>query len=307
MNSGNISNEEKTKQKFEIDNLKSNIVFKQIVNYIKKTKFLEIMRHNKKLQKRLNLSINDYKEYSQIEIELKLIDNNYGRFINLPDEQQKYYHIFFDNSSEEIKRNYLNENEKVKTIKILIDFEVKSFRELFSNTRVISSINFINFKRKNINNMSHMFYECSSLKELNLSNFITNNVTDMSYTFAYCSSLEELNLSNFNTNNVTNMKGMFSHCSSLKELNLSNFNTNNVTNMSDMFCECSSLKELNLSNFYTNNVTDMCYMFCECSSLKELNLSNFNTNNVIYMRYMFEGCSEKLMKKIKEKNKSIMI
>jgi len=50
MNSGNISNEEKTKQKFKIDNLKINIIFKQIVNYIKKTKFLEIIRHNKKLQ-----------------------------------------------------------------------------------------------------------------------------------------------------------------------------------------------------------------------------------------------------------------
>ena len=44
---------------------------------MKKSKSLEIMKYNKRLQKRLNLNINNYKEYSQIytpiEIELKLL------------------------------------------------------------------------------------------------------------------------------------------------------------------------------------------------------------------------------------------
>ena len=44
------------------------------------------MKYNKKLQKRLNVNINDYKEYSQlyssIEIELKVNDNIYDIFIN---------------------------------------------------------------------------------------------------------------------------------------------------------------------------------------------------------------------------------
>ena len=43
----------------------------------------------------------------------------------------KYYHIYFDKSKEEIKRNYLNENEKVKIINIRIDYQVKYFKELF--------------------------------------------------------------------------------------------------------------------------------------------------------------------------------
>ena len=65
---------------------------------MKKNKSLEIMKYNKKLQKRANLNINDYKEYfqlySSIEIELKLVDNKYGTFINIPDEEKEYYHIF---------------------------------------------------------------------------------------------------------------------------------------------------------------------------------------------------------------------
>ena len=45
---------------------------------MKKNKSLEIKKYNKKLQKRLNLSINDYKEYYQsIEIELKIVENGY--------------------------------------------------------------------------------------------------------------------------------------------------------------------------------------------------------------------------------------
>ena len=51
MNLGIISNEIQTKSKNSFENIKSNFVFKKIVEY------------NKSLQKRLNLSINDYKEY----------------------------------------------------------------------------------------------------------------------------------------------------------------------------------------------------------------------------------------------------
>ena len=46
---------------------------------MKENKSLEIVKYNKKLQIKLNLSINDYKEYSQkrssIEIEIKIADN----------------------------------------------------------------------------------------------------------------------------------------------------------------------------------------------------------------------------------------
>ena len=94
---------------------------------------------------------------------------------------------------------------KKTKLKIIIDFQVKSFYELFYNCECIEYIYFSKFYRNNINNMGFMFWGCSSLKELNLSNFNTINVTDMSDMFYECSSLKELNLNNFNTNNVINM------------------------------------------------------------------------------------------------------
>ena len=102
---------------------------------MKKDNKLDIIKYNKRLQKRLNLSINDYKEYSQlyilIEIELKIIDNKYGDFINISDEEMNYYHIYFDNSKEEINRNYLNENEKVNFINIELIIKLNHLKDYF--------------------------------------------------------------------------------------------------------------------------------------------------------------------------------
>ena len=60
---------------------------------------------------------------------------------------------------------------------MIIDYQVKSFKELFYFCNCIESIYFKKFYRKNIINMHSMFYGSSSLKELNLNNFITTNVT----------------------------------------------------------------------------------------------------------------------------------
>ena len=180
MNSMNISKNEKTKI---FENIKSVYFLRKTFNIIKKTKCLNIIRYNKKLQKRLNISVNDYRAFCKIEIELKLYSYIYEgcKFINIPENEKEYYHIYFDDSNEEIKRNYLEENEKVKIIKIKIDYQVKSFKELFSYCYCIESINFKKFYRNNITDMSCIFFGCSSLKELYLNNFNTNNVTNMSY------------------------------------------------------------------------------------------------------------------------------
>ena len=231
MNPANTSNIEKSKGKksvVELNNLENDDILKKIFDNMKKNKSLEVLKYNKKLQKRLNLSIDDYKEYLSIEIELKTVDEIYDKFINIPEGEKEYYHIYFDNSEEEIKRNYLNKNEEVKVIKILIDYQVKSFNKLFDSCKCISSITFKRFDRNNITDMSYMFDGCSSLKELNLSNFNTINVTDMKFMFFKCSSLKVLNLSKFNTHNVNNMSSMFAGCSSLIVLKISNFNTNKV-------------------------------------------------------------------------------
>jgi len=309
MNSSSEMNKNKNKSKNIFKNLKNDYFLRNVFNNLLEKRSLDIIKYNKYIKDRINISIKDYKEYSEIyspiEIEIKPANNQFGNFININEENEKYYHIYFNNNKQEIKRNYLNENEKVEKLKIIIDYQVKSLKELFNNCGCIECIYFKKFYRNNINDMRLMFFGCFSLKELNVSNFNTNNVTNMEYMFSDCSSLTELNLSNFNTNNVTNMENIFEDCSSLTELNLSNFNTNNVINMRGMFIGCSSLKELNLPNFNTNKVTNMSGIFKGCYSLKELNLPNFNTNNVINIDGMFYGCSNQFQNKIRARYKNI--
>ena len=176
------------------------------------------MKYNENIKKRINININDYKEYSEkyssIEIEIKPVSNEYGNFINIEkEEDEKYYHIYFNDNKEKVKRKYIKENEEIKIIRIIIDYQVQSFEKLFFDCKCVESLTFKKFYRNNINNMASMFYGCSSLKELNLNNFNNNNVTNMDYMFYGCSSLKELNLNNFNTNNVNYMLGMFYGCS----------------------------------------------------------------------------------------------
>ena len=243
-----------------IENIKSRYILSKIYNNMTKKKKLEIVKYNKRIQNRINLSVNDYKEYSEtftpIEIEIIPTKDKCDKFINIDKNDKLYYHIYFNDNKEEIKNKYeIDEQDKVTKIKIIIDYQVKSFKNLFYNCKCIESINFKKFYRNNIINMSYMFFQCSSLKELNLNNFNTINVTDMTGMFSLCSSLKELNLSNFNTNNVIDMSSMFWGCTSLRELNLNNFNIINATDMSYIFYGCPEELKMKIRNQY-NTVND---------------------------------------------------
>ena len=269
-------------------NIRSNFVLKKIFNHLDKNRTLKIIRYNTNIKNRLNINIEDYRK---ILIEIIPVPNKYAQFINISEYNKKYIHIFFNDNKEEIQRTKLIEGDEVSKINIVIDYQVKSFRELFTSCASIESINFERFYRNDITNMSDMLSYCTNLKEINFSNFNTNNVIDMSNMFFLCESLKELNLAKFNTSNVTNMKYMYSECHSLQKINISSFSTRTVRNMKNMFYRCEALRELNLSNFNTRNVTDMNAMFYECYNLKELNISNFNTRIVKNMNYMFYSCS----------------
>ena len=267
--------------------IKSVFFLEKLLFSLSKKKLLNIIKYNKQTQNILDININNYKKYceiySPIEIEIIPAKERYGTFVNVIHGFESFYHIYFNDSKEEVQKYYFTENDKLEKIKIIIDHEVVTFFSLFQDCSCIQSIYFRKFYRKNISNMSRMFWNCSSLKEINLSNFNTNNVNDMSGMFGGCLSLKEINLSNFNTNNVNIMSGMFYRCLSLKEINLSNFNTNNVIIMAQMFEGCTSLKEINLSNFNTNNVNDMRGMFNGCLSLKEINLSIIYLISILIM------------------------
>ncbi len=234
----------KIESKDTLKKLKYKYILQILFNNLFKKKSLEIIKYNKNIKERINISIKDYKEYSEmyssIEIEIKPVNNKFGNFINMNENDKKYYHIYFNDNKEEIKRNYLKKNENVTKLKIIIDFQVKSFYELFDNCKCIEYIYFNKFYRNNINNMAYMFYGCSSLISLpDISKWNTKNVTDMGYMFYECSSLKSLpDISKWKTNNVVNISNMFRGCTSLLKMpDISKWDTSNVIDMSYLFFE----------------------------------------------------------------------
>ena len=92
-----------------IENIKSRYILSKIYNNMTKKKKLEIVKYNKKVQNRLDLGVKDYKEYSEtyssIEIEIIPTKGKYGKFININENDELYYHIYFNDNKEEIKKN----------------------------------------------------------------------------------------------------------------------------------------------------------------------------------------------------------
>ena len=126
MNSSNDLSKEKTESKNIFKNLKSDHFLLKLFDNLLKKKSLDIIKYNKNIKDRINISIKDYKEYlgiySPIEIEIKPVNNGYGEFIVIEEEnEKKSYHIYFNNDKKEIKRYYLNGNENIEKIRIIID------------------------------------------------------------------------------------------------------------------------------------------------------------------------------------------
>ena len=96
--SNKLSNEKTESNKVEskdiFDNIKVDYFLQKVFNNLERNISLKIVKYNKNIKKRLNININDYKEYSEIEIELKLVDDKSGEFINIPEEEKEYYHFY---------------------------------------------------------------------------------------------------------------------------------------------------------------------------------------------------------------------
>ncbi len=152
------------KSKNNLEKIKSKYILKQIFTHLSTRISLSLVRYNKNIKSKLNITQKDYKKYCQIEVEI--IPKWSGKFINFTnDKEEKFFHIYFDKSKEEAFRNYLTTEDKVKKIKIIIDSQIKSFYKLFQDCKCIKSINFKKFYRNNINNMDSMFSGCSDLKK----------------------------------------------------------------------------------------------------------------------------------------------
>ena len=86
MNSSNELNKDKIESKDIFKNLKNDYFLRNVFNNLLKKKSLDIVKYNKNIKNRINININNYKEYSEkyssIEIEINPFNDDYGKFIN---------------------------------------------------------------------------------------------------------------------------------------------------------------------------------------------------------------------------------
>ena len=101
----NNKENESAKSNLILENIKSRYILSKIYDNMTKKKKFQIVKYNKRIQNRLNLDVNDYKEYCEIEIEIIPIKDKYGKFININKNDKLYYHIYFNDNKEEIKNN----------------------------------------------------------------------------------------------------------------------------------------------------------------------------------------------------------
>ena len=239
-----------SKNKRIIENISCKYILDLILDKLKKNRQLKIIKYNKNLQSKLEISLKDYIQFSQIEIIIKPGKDKYGKFINIPNnEEESNFHIYFNNNTKEEKKTFFNIIDEVKTIKIIINHKVKSFYSLFEDCECIESIYFKSFYRTDITNMCRMFSWCSSLKEIDISIFNTDNVTDMSCMFAGCSSLTKVIFPNIKIDKVKDISYIFSGCYSLKQTNLDKLNINKIQCKTGMFNGCNSFTEFDISQF----------------------------------------------------------
>ena len=117
MESSNLESEEKEEiSKIKsidlFDNLKNDYFLQEVFNHLEKKKLLKMIKYNRNIMERIDININDYKEYSEqyssIELELKPVNEKYGSFIRINKEGEKFYHIYFNPNKKEIILKNMN-------------------------------------------------------------------------------------------------------------------------------------------------------------------------------------------------------
>ena len=133
----------------QLRNLKSDYFIQKFFKYITERKTLETIRYNKSIQKRINININHYKvyseEYSSIELDIIPMKGKYGKFINIYGEDEKYFHIYFnDNKEYEIENTSLYKDDKVSKISIIIIIKLNHLQNYFIIVIVLNPLNLKN-------------------------------------------------------------------------------------------------------------------------------------------------------------------
>ena len=264
--------------------IKSSFVLKIIFGFLNEFKKLNIIKYNKKLQKRLNVNKNDYSTI----ITIKLFENRKNEFcfefFDKSDFCDEEIYLYNKNNDKEVKNRSIKPNNNIKYIEIIFRRRHNSLAKLFSGYKYIRSVDIKN----SVGNLNSMFSYCKSLEEVNFINFNFEKVYDMTYLFSCCGSLKKVSFNKDCGKNV-NIKTSLVINSDVK-FRVNKFELSYI-NADYMFDECTQLNEVWLDNTYdTYNNISMNYMFNEYTSLKKVILENFNVF-AIGMFCMFKNCS----------------
>ena len=113
--------------------VRSKYILGQILELLKESKKLSIIKYNKKLQNKIDINLEYFKKFSlNVIIEIIPLINKNGKFINYTRaDNAQFIHIFFDNSKEEIHRNKIYSEDNVEKIKVELNYRFVEFNELF--------------------------------------------------------------------------------------------------------------------------------------------------------------------------------
>ncbi len=192
------------------------------------------------------------KEEAPLEDNVKKIVNEEESYIKIEKEKKENYilaeyNIEKNDVDKEIQIINCNNNSNKNEIENGIEIELNEQTVKFSFKKKFNKVGTykIKFKfLKTINNLSHLFEDCSKLCLINFDNYEMEKVEDISYMFKNCISLKELSLNK--TTSVRNMSYMFYGCSNLESVNFSNFKAKKIEDISYMFYKCFNLAFLQI-------------------------------------------------------------
>ena len=139
------------------------------------------------------------------------------------------------------------------------DVRPLSCYEWFANFYYLTGIEGINYlNTRDVISMKDMFSNCKVLGSLDLSGFRTAKVTSMGGMFFNCKALQRLDLSSFKMSGVTYMNRMFEGCEWLNTIyvSLEGWSMGQISSSSDMFKGCIKLVGGNGTVYDSNNVND---------------------------------------------------
>ncbi len=137
---------------------------------------------------------------------------------------------------------------------------------------------------ENVNSMSYMFSDCSSLVgNDSINQWDVSTITNMELMFSGASSFNQP-IGDWNVENVINMRSMFSGASIFNQP-IGAWNVGKVTDMSGMFAHTTSFNQ-NLENWNVENVELTTFMFTDAKQFNQP-LNSWNIKSLKDMSYMF--------------------